>query len=92
MLSVTHKMATTQSLTITFAVLASLVAVLYGPLSLRLEVLGITRKTFDAIHGEGFRIIADTQHCEDLHLHTSSGLIFGASEATDAVRSQWFPP
>jgi len=85
-------MAFTQSLMIGLAVLASIIAILFPSLSLRAEVLGITRKTFENIHGEDFRIIPDTQNCEDLHLHTPSGLIFGASQANDRVRSNWFPP
>lgn len=87
-------MAVIQSVSIVLAVLASLVAVLYKPLTLRVEVLGINRPLdkVQNIHGEEFQIIPDTLYTEDLHHHLPSGLLFGASEEKPGARWQWFPP
>ena len=78
----------------TAAVLVSFAALLYKPVTLRLEVLGLTRAwgKIRNIHGEDFRIIPDTLYCEDLHYHEPSGLLFGASEEKPETRAQWFPP
>lgn len=39
-----------------------------------------------------FVYIADTTHCEDLHYHEPSGLIFTACEDAKDTRYAWFPP
>lgn len=87
-------MAVIQGVSIVLAVLASLVAVLYKPLTLRVEVLGINRPLdkVQNIHGEEFQMIPDTLYTEDLHHHLPSGLLFGASEEKPEARWQWFPP
>lgn len=36
--------------------------------------------------------IADTTHCEDLHYHEPSGLLFTACEDAKDSRFAWFPP
>ncbi|MCJ1453878.1 hypothetical protein MMC28_004227 [Mycoblastus sanguinarius] len=82
------------SLPIIITLLVSLTAVLYRPLSLRVEVLGLNRplSKIQNIHGEDFRIIPDTLYCEDLHHHLHSSLLFGASEEKPETRMKWFPP
>lgn len=87
-------MAIIQNVSIALAVIASLGAVLYKPLSLRIEVLGINRplNKIVNIHGEDFQIIPDTLYTEDLHHHLPSGLLFGASEENPETRYKWFPP
>jgi hypothetical protein len=37
-------------------------------------------------------IIANTPHCEDLHYHGPSNLLFTACEANEDTRFSWFPP
>lgn len=75
-------------------ILISFAALFYKPVTLRVEVLGFTRPwdKIRNIHGEDFRIILDTLHCEDLHYHEPSGLLFGASEERAESRAKWFPP
>ena len=87
-------MAILQSVSLLLAVLASLGALLYRPLSLRIEVLGINRPLdkIHNLHSEDFQVIPDTLHTEDLHLHEPSGLLFGASEEKAETRWNWFPP
>ncbi|MCJ1431034.1 hypothetical protein MMC27_000384 [Xylographa pallens] len=82
------------SSTAILAVLASITAVLYNPIALRVKVLGISRgySTIQNVHGEELRVIPDTLYCEDLHHHLPSGLLFGASEDNPANRWKWFPP
>ena len=76
------------------ALLVSFTALLYKPLTLRAEVLGLTRPLdkIQHIHGQDFRLIPDTLYCEDLHYHESSGLLFGTSEEKPESRWKWFPP
>ena len=87
-------MGVVQNISIVLAALASLTAVLYKPLSLRAEVLGVTRsfEKIANIHGEDFHVIGNTLYTEDLHYHAPSGLIFGASEEKPDTRWNWFPP
>lgn len=89
-------MALLQKAFIGLAALVAVAAWLYNALdiSLKYEVLGIGRsqKTTKSIHGENFQIIPDTFHCEDIHYHRPSGLIFGAAEADTETRWRWFPP
>ena len=76
------------------AVVVSFAALLYKPVALRLEVLGLTRPLdkIQNIHGHDFRLIPDTLYCEDLHYHKPSNLLFGASEEKPETRWKWFPP
>lgn len=87
-------MATIRTVAAVSTVLVSLAALLYKPVTLRLEVLGLIRPwdKIQNIHGEDFRIIPDTLYCEDLHYHEPSGLLFGASEEKPESRAKWFPP
>ena len=76
------------------ALLVFFAALLYKPVTLRLEVVGITRPLdkIQNVHGEDFRLIPDTFYCEDLHYHKFSNLLFGASEEKSESRWKWFPP
>lgn len=87
-------MAVIQSVSIILAILASLSAVLFRPIALRVDVLGVSRPLdkIENIHGEDFQVIPDTLYTEDLHYHVPSGLLFGASEEKAETRYQWFPP
>ena len=87
-------MAVVRNVSISLAVLASLAAVLYKSVSLKVEVLGMNRPLdkIENIHGEDFRVLPDTLYLEDIHLHESSGLLFGAIEEKAETRWQWFPP
>lgn len=77
-------------------VLAMVVASLYGPVKQRLVVLGFTRNADSIvdIHGQGLRIIENTEQCEDSHYHKDSGMIFTACQGSEdvAARWAWFPP
>lgn len=80
---------------INLALLAVLVASLYGPVLRELTVLGVFRQLGDApgiAAHQTVHHIADTVHCEDLHFHARSGHIFTACEDTAATRFGWFPP
>jgi hypothetical protein len=83
-----------KNISLVLAASTGLVAYFWPSLSLRAEVLGMTRaKTLlQNLHGEDFYIIPDTLHCEDLHHHLPSGLLFGASEVDPETRWKWFPP
>ena len=74
--------------------LAAIGGLLYNPLKLRAEVLGLTRpySSIKNIHGEGLKIIPDTVQCEDLHHHVPSGQLFAACQGKAAERFLWFPP
>jgi hypothetical protein len=75
--------------------LVSLLVALFVPfLSLRLTVLGFSRSldSIQNIHGEEVRTISDTIHCEDLHYHKPSNLLFTACEDNSTSRFSWFPP
>ncbi|KAK2033029.1 serum paraoxonase/arylesterase [Colletotrichum zoysiae] len=43
------------------------------------------------LHGGDFVLIEDTVHCEDIHHHVPSGLLFTACEDDKTTRSAWFP-
>ncbi|KAK2060654.1 serum paraoxonase/arylesterase [Colletotrichum caudatum] len=43
------------------------------------------------LHGGDFVLIEDTIHCEDIHHHVPSGLLFTACEDDKTTRSSWFP-
>lgn len=74
------------------ALLAALVATLYGPVSRELTVLGVWRKADQIGAKHLFQEIPDTVHCEDLHYHEASGQIFTACEDSMQTRFKWFPP
>ncbi|KAK0735375.1 hypothetical protein B0T21DRAFT_367612 [Apiosordaria backusii] len=57
-------------------------------------VLGVFRSYPEGDVGTKQQVtsIPDTTHCEDLHHHIPSGLLFTACEDDAATRFQWFPP
>jgi len=71
-------------------------ALFYRPFDHRMTVLGWHRDAeagFPSIHGASpLRMIPDTVHCEDLHHHRPSNLLFTACQADAAARIAWFPP
>lgn len=75
---------------------ATFTALLYGPVSERVEVFGIKRNLFGGFeneHGEGPTIIPDTYAAEDIHYYEPANLIFGIAEpAGSNSRERWFPP
>lgn len=87
-------MATIRTVAAVSAILVSLAALFYKPITLRVEVLGLTRplNKIQNVHGEDLRMIPDTLYCEDLHYHEHSHLLFGASEEKLETRWKWFPP
>ncbi|KAI1411057.1 hypothetical protein F5Y13DRAFT_66147 [Hypoxylon sp. FL1857] len=76
------------------AIMASVLFTPFSQLITRMKVLGITRLfgPIQNIHGEDLSVIPDTPFTEDLHYHTPSGLLFGASEGDQKTRATWFPP
>lgn len=62
----------------------------------QLRVLGIVGRGVGTgnIHGcDGrARVIPGTRHCEDLHYHRRSGMLFGACEGPTSPRWKWNPP
>lgn len=80
---------------ILIAVIAAGWALFYRPIDHRLTVLGHHRAkdSFHAIHGSStLRAIPNTIHCEDLHHHRESNLLFTACQADTKARVAWFPP
>lgn len=73
------------------ALLAVLVATLYGPVSRELTVLGVWRKSDAMGVKHSFQEIPDTMQCEDLHYHEGSGQIFTACEDSVQARFKWYP-
>lgn len=59
-----------------------------------IKVMGVFRHpTKTAItEASDFVVIADTPHCEDLHYHAPSNLLFTACEGNEEARFSWFPP
>jgi len=43
------------------------------------------------LHSGDFVLIEDTVHCEDIHHHVPSGLLFTACEDNETTRGAWFP-
>ncbi|OAA53846.1 serum paraoxonase/arylesterase family protein [Cordyceps fumosorosea ARSEF 2679] len=66
----------------------------FGSIYRTLHITGVLRKDectiatekLEAIHIQG------TPHCEDLHHHVASGLLFTACEGSVEARHSWFPP
>lgn len=58
-----------------------------------LKVLGVFRRATSTaiVDPAEFVVIKDTVHCEDLHYHEASNLLFTACEGTEATRFSWFP-
>jgi hypothetical protein len=75
-------------------ILIAIMASLFSPITLRVKVLGVGRLfgSIQNIHGEDLHVISDTLFTEDLHYHSPSGLLFGASEGDEKTRNTWFPP
>jgi hypothetical protein len=84
-------------MTVTTAVILGtlilLIAMLWGPFAVRVEVLGISRSFHPIrnIHGEDVHVISNTLYCEDLHYHRPSNLLFTACESNDQDRWKWWP-
>ena len=87
-------MATIRTVAAVSAALLSVVALFYKPIIVRIEVLGLTRPLdkIHNIHGQDLRTLPNTLHCEDLHYHEHSHLLFGASQENPDARWLWFPP
>lgn len=58
------------------------------------KVMGVFRNpTNTAIpDSSSLVVIDDTTHCEDLHYHAPSNLLFTACEGNQETRFSWFPP
>ena len=87
-------MATIRTVTAVSAALFSVIALFYKPISVRIEVLGLIRSLnkIHNVHGQELSLLPDTLHCEDLHYHEHSHLLFGVSQEKPEVRWLWFPP
>lgn len=87
-------MASIRTVAAVSAVFVSFAALLYKPVTLRVEVLGFTRPLdkIQNVHGDDFCLIPNTLYCEDLHYHEHSNFLFGASEERPETRWKWFPP
>ncbi|POR39519.1 Serum paraoxonase/arylesterase 1 [Tolypocladium paradoxum] len=75
-------------------IFAVLVAYLYGPGVRRTGVvLGLFRTPASTVQtlANDFGIVERTTHCEDLHYHEPSNLLFTACEDTESTRYSWFP-
>lgn len=58
------------------------------------KVFGVTRwpENTAIARSSDFAVVADTPHCEDIHYHAASGLLFTACEGNEETRFSWFPP
>ncbi len=75
--------------------LAALVAYLLGPTARQTAVvLGFFRSPANTVLAadQTLSVLEGTTHCEDLHYHQASGLLFTACEDDAAKRHRWFPP
>jgi hypothetical protein len=74
--------------------LAVLLGYFYNSFAKRaLLVMGAFRQPGSTELGPGeFVVINGTTHCEDLHYHEPTGLIFTACEGFRGARLKWFPP
>jgi len=66
----------------------------YGFLFYRpLLVLGAFRTKIENLPARAPMVgVSDSIHCEDLHYHAPSGLLFTACEDNAETRFKWFPP
>ena len=70
------------------------IALVGQPLYQRAVTFGVTRpqSSFENIHGlQELKLIPDTVHCEDLHLHETSGLMFTACQDYAEQAYHWWP-
>ncbi|KAG6030471.1 hypothetical protein E4U41_000092 [Claviceps citrina] len=81
-----------------FSLLVLVAAILAGlihttELSRESVVLGVWRQNAKTTVADpqDFRVIPDTVHCEDLHYHEPSNLLFTACEGNELTRQAWFP-
>lgn len=79
---------------ITAVLLAVLLGYVYNSYVQRaLVVMGAFRQAGSTELAPGdFVVIDGTTHCEDLHYHESTSLIFTACEGFQGARLKWFPP
>ncbi|OLN88990.1 Serum paraoxonase/arylesterase 2 [Colletotrichum chlorophyti] len=66
----------------------------YGPAVKRtVTLMGLARTNVNTpvAHAGDLIFIDDTTHCEDIHHHVPSGLLFTACEDTAETRPLWFP-
>lgn len=73
---------------------AILAAIFYaGEVPRARVVLGFGREKASTIvtNSKDFYAIPDTVHCEDIHYHEPSNLLFTACEGNEATRYAWFP-
>ncbi|KAK2002610.1 serum paraoxonase/arylesterase [Colletotrichum falcatum] len=58
-----------------------------------ITLAGIGREVVNTpvLHGGDFVLIEDTAHCEDMHHHVASELLFTACEDDETTRGMWFP-
>ncbi|KAJ5335401.1 hypothetical protein N7452_007804 [Penicillium brevicompactum] len=80
--------------TLTFGLVAALIAFLAGPVSHVIRVGGVFLTPTPTVFGEGQGpiYIADTIHCEDVHHYRPANLLFTACEDHKSTRFSWFPP
>lgn len=73
--------------------LAILGSWLYPKLHRSTVALGVFRKPANTtIALSDLHVVKGTTHCEDVHYHSASNLLFTACEDNAAVRHSWFPP
>ncbi|KAM5344488.1 hypothetical protein ACJ41O_013024 [Fusarium nematophilum] len=79
---------------ISFSILIAIASVYLTPSIRRFTtVVGIFRTPSSTKVADGdFVVIEDTTHCEDLHHHLASGLLFAACDDSDSPRFSWYPP
>ncbi|KAI5285330.1 hypothetical protein KEM55_000704, partial [Ascosphaera atra] len=76
---------------------AIVLAVLFHPIYVQLQVLGIfrspSRTTELAVPEQDVRFIPSTPFCEDIHYYPRANQVFTACDAdAETTRFQWFPP
>lgn len=81
------------SLSLIGAVLAYLLYTASPSIHRTLTTIGALRRyTEGTAAGNQVVPIPDTVHCEDIHYHAPSGLLFTACEDNAETRFRWFPP
>ncbi|PRP87297.1 serum paraoxonase/arylesterase [Planoprotostelium fungivorum] len=72
-------------------IVAVIVAILWIPVSYRVEHAGVNRKFQPMLRGKAASV--QLGGCEDLDFHAASGVIYGAcAHKTFQHRTKWFPP
>ncbi|QIW95655.1 hypothetical protein AMS68_001173 [Peltaster fructicola] len=74
------------------ALVAAFVGFAGFPIYNRAVTLGITRSSFDNIHGYGLKLLPETVACEDLHYESHSNQLYTSCQVDNVKRSAWFPP